>query len=1206
PAGDRPLAGGDRAHLLLFYLALAGPTPRERLLTLFWPEHATGPARANLRQLLYKYRRQFGGSLPMATEGGQVALVPAPAVDVHDFLAESGGEDPAAALERYAGPFLDGLIPPSGLDALEAWILEWQYHLHAVAVEAARRAVARAEAADDRPAWGRLARRLQALEPWDEEACASLMRRYAADGDRAGVAEQYRELATVLGAELGVAPDPSLRALRDRLMAGGTVGAPPPPPPAPPPQPESRRLTALYIDCAEGDPEVAAEAGEVIRGAAHREVARWGGHVAHHYGSGVLAWFGYPQAREGAARSALAVAAAILEAEPRARAALHAGRVVVAEAESAAPVGGLPAAAVRLRRYAGAGEVVVSQALRALVQGYYHWEPVADGVWRQGPATGARDRLETSAAALSPLVGREPECAQVVRRLQALESGRGGLLLLRGEAGVGKSRLLRAALEESAAEAVVRKVRCSETFRESPYWPVIELLGRMAGLEGATTEAERGERLARYLGGYYADPDPVLERLWPLFEAQGEIGEVDLGVLQGTLLDLLDRLAALAPVLLVVEDAHWADSATAGLLERLVGEEPERPVLALVTARPEFRPAWARAHEILDLGPLTAAETRQLAERVAEGRLDEEALELVVRFTDGIPLYVEETARMIAGGVAAGDRLAIPETLQDLLDARIHRLGEWLPIAQIAAALGRSFQRALLVRVSPWGEEVVERGLRTLTAEGVLEREPGSGPQTLRFRHALLQEAAYQSLLPADRTAVHARVAAAIRAHFPEVARRQPEWLARHLTAAGEAEAAVDGWFQAGERALERAAPHEALRHHRRGLVLLEQQPPGGARDCRELDFRLAQVSAYLMQAEYASEAVATVLDRAYQLCATVGRSSELFLVLWGLWHGYSSRNPGWVRGRDLPGRQLLELARALEDPAALQRSHYALANNLFFAGDFAACLEQARRARAWPPDTAIGVGDNPWIMASAFEVWALWFLGRPAEARTRAAETVEAARQRRPQDLAAALVFRAMLGFWEEEPELVAAVLPELEATVNHYDPAVWGVAHRALAAWREAKRGRAAAGEELEACAEAIRGAMPNVASIFLFLAADGLLALERPARALELLAEEAEEEARFGMDYGRAERRRREGRALQRLHPGEPERALVAYRAAAASARERGAVMAWWRAAEAAVEIGEEEDVAEHVAALSAMEAAGEPNRDPECPEECKVQN
>lgn len=1194
PGADHSLADADRVHLLLFYLALSGPVPREELLPLFWPERPAETARTNLRQLLHKYRRLLGAVVPLTTDGGRVALAPPPRLDVHTFLGEAGGDDPAAALGRYTGPFLDGLLPPRGLEALEDWVLEWRYHLHAVAVEAARRAVARAEAADDGVALGRLARRLLELEPWDEEGHAALMRRHAADGDTAAVEAQYRELVAILEAELGTGPSPALRALHQQLTRGEAPQAS-----APPPRPESRRLTALYVDGGVADPEEAAEAALAIRQAAHQEVTRWGGHIAHQYGSGILAWFGYPLAREGAARSALSAAAAVLAREPRARAAAHAGRVVVAAEPEGRPVGGLPATVVGLRRHARAGEVVVSQALRALVQGYYHWEPVADGVWRQGEPTGARDRLETASTHLSPMVGRAGECQRLARRLEELEAGRGGFLLLRGEAGVGKSRLLHAALEASGETPLVRKMRCSEAFQGTAYWPVVELLERMAGLDVVATEAERRERLGRYLGGYYDEPGPVFQRLWPLFGASGGIGEVDTGEVQGALLDLLDRLTGLAPVLLVVEDAHWADSATADLLERMATERRESPLLILATARPDFRPRWLRADEVLELQPLPPDQTRRLASRAVAGGLDEETLDLVVRFTDGVPLYVEETARMLAGGVAAGDRLAIPETLQDLLEARIQRLGEWRPVAQMAAALGRSFHRALLVRVSPWGEETVEQGIRMLRAEGLLETEPGSGTESLRFRHALLQEAAYQSLPREERPAVHARVAATLRDHFPDQARLHPEWLGRHLTAAGEVEAALAAWFRAAERALERAAPPEALRHLQRGLGLLEQWAPGPARDRRELDFRLAQINGYLMRAEYASEAVAAVLDRAYQLCATVGRSSELFVVLWGLWHGHSSRNPGWVRAWDLPGQRLLELAHALDDSAALQRSHYALANNLFFAGDFSGSLEQARRARSWPPDTASGAGDNPWIMASAFAGWAAWFLGRPAEARARVADTVTAARSRRPQDLAAALVFRAMVGFWEEDPALVAEVLPELEATVNHYRPAVWGVAHRALAAWGEAQRGEPAAGRELEACVEAIRGAMPNVASLFLFLAADGLLALGQAERAMERLAEEAEEEARFGMDYGRAERRRREGHALRVLHPRQPEPALEAYRAAAAAARARGAVMPWLRAAEAAADLGHDEDVVERERARLALEALGEHGGRGRCP-------
>ncbi|MFP4607301.1 MAG: AAA family ATPase [Thiohalospira sp.] len=1198
PGGVRPLGGSDKQHLLLFYLAVEGETPREQLLHLFWPEQAAPVARRNLRQLLHKLRRQLGDGIPLAIGRQTVAPGPGVEVDLHRFLALAGASERAALSEAaalYRGPFLDDCLPPLGLDALEAWTLDWRDHLQALAVDVLRGALALAEAADQRGEWQELAERLLELEPWEEAAHAALMRRYAVEGDMASAEAQYRRLADLLAAELGTEPGPEIRALRERLARGEASPAPPPPPPAPP---EYRRLTALYVECAAADAEEALAVGASARARIQRHVEEWGGCVSDFHGSGVLAWFGYPRAREGAARAAVAAALAILEVEPSARAAVHSGTVVIAEGYEL--MGRVPATVVAQRERAEAGELVASDATRRLVQGYYRWEPAGDGVWRVTAATGARDRLGTRTVPAPPLVGREAEVGRLRDHLEALGRGQGGALLLLGEAGVGKSRLLGEALEALPERPLVHEIRCSEVSGDITYWPVVEFLSRLLGLAPTAGQTERYARLEEYVRGVHEEPEAVLSRLSPLFggepgEPQGEVGSeggVPAAVVGATLVELLERGAGPRPLLLVVEDVHWADSATCELLNGISRRSAERPTLLVVTARPDFAPACDESMGRLEVTPLEPAETRRLASAVTGGALDDEALELVVRFTDGIPLYVEETARMLASGGEADERVAIPETLQDLLDARIHRLGRWLPVAQWAAALGRSFRRELLLAICPWEEAVVDEGLRVLLEEGVIEveQEGDKRLEVIHFRHALIQEAAYQSLLPAGRLQAHAAIADALREQFPALARAQPEWVARHLAAAGKEEAAIDHWYRAAGLALHRSAAIEALRHLRRGLKLVMQQPASARRDRRELDFRLVQGRAYLLRGEYAGESASAVLDRAYQLCDTVGRTRELFQVVWALWHGEASRS-GRRPAAGIPGRRLMELATRLRDGGALQRSHYALASDYFFAGDFAVSRHHARQARSWPPDTAPSLGDDPWLMAGAFLAWDEWFLGRPAAAFRLADEVVAEARKRRPQDRTMTLTFQALLGVRAGDEGVVEAALPELEATATEYPSAIWSLAAESHSAWMAARRGDASALERLAAAAERTRETLPQVACLFQFIRAEAHLALGDGQGALAVLGEVAEVEARFGHAHEQAERRRREGDALRMVYPDEPERALNAYRAAAVAARGQWALLPWLRAAVRAAELGGEADRADYRAARAALEADGE---------------
>ena len=710
-------------------------------------------------------------------------------------------------------------------------------------------------------------------------------------------------------------------------------------------QAERRQLTVLICDLVGStelsvklDPE---DMGRVIR--AYQEccagvVARWGGHVAKYMGDGVLAYFGWPQAHEDEAERAvhagLELAAAVNRLEARdgarlaARVGVATGVVMVGElvgegaAQEQAVIGETPNLAARLQALAEPGTVVIAASTRRLVGGLFELTDLgpqrlkgfaealaAFRVVGEGDAEGRFEALR--GGRLTPLIGREHELAMLLERWTWAKGGDGQVVLISGEPGIGKSRLLRALRQELRAKPHFALSHfCSPHHTTSAFYPIITRLERAAGFARQDEPEAKLARLEAMLGHTTTHLDETVPLLAALLSIP--VGDRDPGLnlnpqrqKQRTLEVLVEQLEGLAsdrPVLELYEDVHWVDPSTLELLDLLVERVRALPVLVVLTYRPEFTPPWTGQSHVTAL-PLNRLGRRQgaaMVERMTGGKaLPAEVLDQIVARTDGVPLFVEElTKTVLELGLLTdtGERyelagplppLAIPSTLHDSLLARLDRLAPVKEVAQTAAVIGRDFAHELLAAISPLSRKQLDEALDQLLAAELVFRRGAPPDAIYSFKHALVQDAAYQSLLRSRRQQLHAKIAEALEARLDDT---PPEVVARHCTEAGLTDKAVKYWHLAGKRAMELSAYREAIDHLGRAREFLLTLPASPERDARELDLQLALGAAWIPAKAYGADEVRRAYGAAVELSRQVGSADQRFAALRGLWNNHLMR----------------------------------------------------------------------------------------------------------------------------------------------------------------------------------------------------------------------------------------------------------------------------------------------------------------------------
>jgi class 3 adenylate cyclase/tetratricopeptide (TPR) repeat protein len=709
-------------------------------------------------------------------------------------------------------------------------------------------------------------------------------------------------------------------------------------------QAERRQLTVLFCDLVGStelsgryDPEDLRELLRRYHDTMTAVVLRYGGYVANYIGDGILAYFGWPRAEEDEAaqaiRAGLAAVAAVKQLSLQVHVGIASGTVVVGDLDSAgrrqagAIAGETPNLAARLETLAGPDQIVIGGLTRQLIGNAFvlddlgprELKGIAEPVraWQVLAERSVESRFDARAGRLTRFIGREHELALLIDRFELAAAGEGQAVLLSGEAGIGKSRILRQLHERLAGTSYTRlRFQCSPSHTESALYPVIRHLEFAARFQPDDEPETRLDKLEALLGQAVEHVRESAALLAPLLSlpAAERYGSIELNAEQRsdrTLKALIDQvlgLAAKEPVLYILEDAHWIDPTTRELVTRTLGRITDARVLMLITHRPDFQSDWARRPQVtaLTLSRLSRVHGTEVARAAGGQALSEEVVARISRRSDGVPLYIEELTRsVIETGNAAGDT-DIPETLQASLLARLDRLGpDAKEVAQIASVIGREFSGALLGAVSDKPKDEVDRSVQRLVASEIVLPTGPAQDSFCAFRHALIQDAAYQSLLLSRRRQYHGEIARTLQQSFPEIAENQPDLVAQHYTAAELPEQAIPYWLRAGERATARQAFQEPAAHFERGLQLARALPEGPARSRHVLDLLLALGDARARAGPY--QECFDAYKEAAELAREVGSPADLVRAALG----FEDADLLMGRGADREAVPLLEDALA-------------------------------------------------------------------------------------------------------------------------------------------------------------------------------------------------------------------------------------------------------------------------------------------------------
>ena len=777
---------------------------------------------------------------------------------------------------------------------------------------------------------------------------------------------------------------------------------------------ERRQLSVLYCDMVDStalsarlDPEDMREVIRSFHGACLRLVAEYDGHVANFIGDCMLVYFGWPRAHEDDAERAVRAGLAMLQTVDglrlpsgeslSVRAGIATGPVVVGDlirhgpAQEQSAVGVPPNLAQRLQTLAAPGELVVDELTRRLLPTGFAVRELGEqslkGMAQAVPAysvggelsAGSRFDARTSAT-LPPMIGRDQELALILERWEQARAGEGTAILLVGEAGIGKSRIVRAMLDACADEAHVRiSLHCSPYHSGSALWPVVRQLSHAIGLRAQDPADAALDRLEAFLGPSSRDAAPVFAALLGLDGSRYGALELSPQMLRARTRELLvAQLFALAqerPLLLVVEDAHWIDPTTLELIDQCLGQIDAARCLILLISRPDQQPSLAAHPSVtrLTLNRLSRASVEAIVARLSGDRLQAQTLATIVAQTDGVPLFVEELTKAV---MEAGEA-AIPASLHGSLMARLDRLPGVKEVAQLAACIGREFDHALVHAIADH-PQTVRAALDKLTAAELVFRSGGEINPRFIFKHALVQQATCDSLLRGKRQEIHARVLQELQAQRPDT---PPEILAHHAMRAGQTTESIGYWWEAGKTALAASAYVEATGHIGNAVSLVESLADDGEdRRLLELELQLRLGQAHVAAGGFGPETT-KAFHRAYELIDADRERAFYFPVLSGLWAWHNAR--GNFRSAMALAQEVSNVASEHGDDGTRMLACRMVGSSALFLGELVQARDELERGLALVEPHKHGglvahLGMDLESTLHQMRGWALYLLGFP------------------------------------------------------------------------------------------------------------------------------------------------------------------------------------------------------------------------------------